>query len=126
MIPLKRCGSNHWNSKLTADDVRTLLVVHDEYMRLRKEAKAVSPEVFVREHGYKNTDIYYDVVNGRRRPRISRDFKAKILWNERKRQRIRRDVKKLAPKTIAPKFEITEAHYRDIVNGKYWAITGVL
>ena len=123
MPKLGRCGSNHWNSKLTTDDVRTLLDVHDEYMKLRKEAKAVSPEVFVRDHGYVNTDIYYDIVNQRHRPRISRGFKAKILWNERKRQRIRREVKKLSPETIAPKFNISVSHYRDIVRGKYWLYT---
>jgi hypothetical protein len=126
MQVLSRCGSNHWNSKLTADDVRTLLDVHDEYMKLRKEAKAVSPEVFVRDHGYVNTDIYYDIVNHRHRPRISRDFKAKILWNERKRQRIKREIKKLAPKTIAPKFGISEGYYREIASGRYWSIIEVM
>ena len=120
----KRNGSAHWNSKLTEDDISTIFAVHKEYLKARRTLHLHSPQAFAESIGKRNHDFYYDVINGKPRPRMSAKTKQLILDNEAKRIQLRKDFRALAPENMAKKFDISPQHWRDIVNGKYWQYAG--
>lgn len=121
----KRNGSRHWNSKLTEDDIDLIFKVHIEYLKARRTLHRHSPQAFAESIGKRNHDFYYDVINGKHRPRLPEEIKQLILDNEAKRIELRKDFRALAPENMAPKFDISPQHWRDIVNGKYWKYSGV-
>jgi hypothetical protein len=125
MMPVSnREGERHWNSKLSEEEVTFLLTVHDEYMQERRALKLMSPDVVCRDLNYRSTDIYYDIINGKHRPRIPQFIRDLVLDNEAKRKLKREVVKRLSPEVIAPQYGISAQHYRDIVNCKYWKSAG--
>ena len=80
MMPVSnREGERHWNSKLSEEEVAFLLTVHEEYMQERRALKLMSPDVVCRDLNYRSTDIYYDIINGRRKPRIPQFIRDLVL-----------------------------------------------
>ena len=120
----KRNGSDHWNSKLTDDDISTIFEVHKEYLKAKRGLQLHSPEAIAESFGRKSCDFYYDVINNKQRRTITAKTRAFILRNEAKRIELREDYLALSPEAMAPKFDISVQHYRDIVNGKYWKLVG--
>jgi hypothetical protein len=105
MMPVSnREGERHWNSKLSEEEVTFLLTVHDEYMQERRALKLMSPDVVCRDLNYRSTDIYYDIINGKHRPRIPQFIRDLVLDNEAKRKLKREVVKRLSPEVIAPQY----------------------
>ena len=115
-----RNNSKHWNQKLTEEDISTIFEIHKEFLKARRALYLHSAEAASEIIGKKSCDLYYDIVKGKNRPRISQEIKQFILDNEAKRIELRKAFRALSPEAMAPKLGIHPSHWRNIVNGKSW------
>jgi hypothetical protein len=115
-----RKGSNHWNAKLTEDDIANIHQIHKDYLSLIKHQQAMSPEKIMATFGYRGDDKYYEILAGKKSRTTTFEMEVTVRYFEEKRKINREKIRNISPEVMAKKFEITPQHYRDIVNGKFW------